>query len=359
MFTIVERRPISSELAEAASIWLTRHRLEDEIDEGWLELVCEDGDVFTADTVMLHLAVPPGEVAPGEELDVGRTQTVGELWPEPGAPAGEVPRALALARTLERRDKVWFAACELPGPVRDLFTVEQPAAMLAVMNATRRTLGRGPLSISGDPDGQITFTLVDGAVTAWGSTEAEVGEAFRYWLDSGPAMELATPLQGASQVVGSLGGLSDLMLRNNLGVEARCFLDVEQPVPEPLPEDYFENHAQGRVEALRVDRAGGLGRDALAAIANLRPHDVTLQLTEGGSLVISGRQDEAPAFELGGPGFSTLAERPGTTIVVPYMVALALYDGAVAGPVDISLDGRHGRLRRADQGITVEWVRAA
>jgi hypothetical protein len=358
MFTIVERRPISSELVQAASTWLTRHRLEEEIDEGWLELVCEDGDVFTAETVMLHLAVPPSEVAPGDEVDVGRTQTVGELWPEPGAPPGEVPRALALARTLERRDKVWVGACELPGPVRDLFTVEQPAAMLAVMNATRRTLGRGPMSISGDRDGRLTFTLVEGAVTAWGSTQAEVPEAFRYWVDSGPAMELATPLQGASEVTGSLGGLSDLIIRNDRGGEARCFLDDDHPIPEPLPDDYFENHAQGRVEVLRIDREGGLGREALAAIAKLRPHDVTLQITDRGSLVISGDRDDAPAFELGGPGFSTLADRPATTIVVPYMVALALYDGAVGGPVDITLDARHGRLRRADLGITVEWVRA-
>jgi hypothetical protein len=358
MFTIVERRPISGELAEAAAAWLIRHRLEEEIDEGWLELVCEDGDVFTAETVMLHLAVPPSEAAQGDELDVGRTQMVGELWPEPGAPAGSVPRSLALARTLERRDNVWIGACELPGPVRDLFTVDQPAALLAVMNATRRTLGRGPMSISGEPDGQLTFTLIEGALTAWGSTPAEVGEAFRYWVDSGPAMQLATPLEGASRVVGSLGGLSDLMIRNDQGVEARCFLDEDQPVPEPLPDDYFENHAHGGVEGLRVDREGGLGRDALAAIASLRPHDVTLHVTDGGSLVISGGQDDAPAFEVGGPGFSTPADGSGATIVVPYMVALALYDGAVGGPVDVAVDARHGRLRRTDQSITVEWARA-
>src|SRR5258708_24149565 len=109
---------------------------------------------------MLRLAVPPCEVSPGDSVDVGRTQAVGELWPDVGAPADEVPRALALARTFEHRDDIWVGACELPGPIRDLFTVETPEAMLEVMNATRRTLSGGPMSVSGDPPARLTFTLV-------------------------------------------------------------------------------------------------------------------------------------------------------------------------------------------------------
>ncbi|MDQ6805957.1 MAG: hypothetical protein M3065_13540 [Actinomycetota bacterium] len=49
MFTVVERRAISDELAEAAEYWLTHHVLDQEVDASWLELVCEDGDVFRPD----------------------------------------------------------------------------------------------------------------------------------------------------------------------------------------------------------------------------------------------------------------------------------------------------------------------
>jgi hypothetical protein len=145
------------------------------------------------------------------------------------------------------------------------------------------------------------------------------------------------------------------MIRNDLGVEARCFLDEEHPVPEALPDDYFESQAEGRAEGVRVEREAGLGRDALAAIANLRPRDVMLAVGDDGSLVISGSEEGDPTVTVNGPGFE--ADRPGTPIVVPYMVALALYDGAVRGRVDVTVDARHGRLHRADQGITVEWSR--
>jgi hypothetical protein len=142
MFTVAERRAISDELAEAAERWLTRHRLAEEVDGRWLELVCEDGEVFTPNTVMLHLAVPPCDVSPGDSVDVGRTQTVAELWPRVDAPPDEVPRQFALARTFVHRDDLWVGSCELPGPVQELFTVEHPDAMLSVMNATRRTLAK-------------------------------------------------------------------------------------------------------------------------------------------------------------------------------------------------------------------------
>jgi hypothetical protein len=357
VFTVVERRAISDELAQAAERWLTRNGLDEHVDESWLELVCEDGDVFTPDNIMLHLAVPPCEVAAGASVELGRTQTVAQVWPAAGAGPDEVPKHLALARTFEQREDVWVGACELPGPVRDLFTVEHPDVMLSVMEATRRTLNRGVLSISGDPDGRLTFTVVEGHIAAWGSTEAQVPEAFAYWLHTGPAMELATALRDATRVVGSLGALNDLIITNEKEVEARCPLDDEQPAPDPLPQDYFETHAQGRVEGLRIDREGGLGRDALAAIASLRPADVSFAVTEDADLVIDGGPDDGEGFKLDGPGFATVEDRRGTPILVPYPVALAVYDGAAGGTVDLKVDARWGRLHRADQGITVQWQR--
>jgi hypothetical protein len=305
---------------------------------------------------MLHLAVPPSEVSPGDSVDVGRTQTVAELWPAEDAPPGEVPKTLALARTLEHKDDIWVAACELPGPVRELFTVEHPEAMLSVMNATRRTLGRGALSISGDPDGRLSFTLVEGDIAAWGSTEAGVPEAFTYWVNAGPSMELATPLKDAAHVVGSLSSIPDIIIKNEQGVEARCLLQDARPDPVRLPPDYFENQAEGRVEGLRIDRQGGLGRDALAAIAKLRPGDVTLAVADDASLVIEG-PDDSDTFKLVGPGFATLDGRPSAPIVVPYEAALAMHDGASGGTVEIAMDAQWGRLHRADQGITVQWRR--
>jgi hypothetical protein len=358
MFTVVERRPISEELAQAAERWITQHGLAEEVDEGWLELVCEDGEVFTADKLLLHLAVPPCEVSPGDSVDVGRTRAVAELWPDADAPPDAVPRQLALACAFEHHDDQWVGTCELPKPIRDLFTVERPDAVLAVMNATRRTLGRGAMSISGDPDGRLSFSVAMGPITAWGSTEAQVAEAFTYWLDAGPATELAAPLKGATRVVGSLGGRPDLIVANEEGVEARCVLDQDdRPAPVQLPRDYFENQAQGPVEGLRVDRQGGLGRDALVAIANLRPGDVTFAVADDASLVISGGSDDAATFTLAGPGFATLGERPNAPIVVPYEVALAVYDGAAGGTVELTVDAQWGRLHRADHGITVQWVR--
>ena len=357
MFTVVDRRAISDELTLAATEWLMRHGLPEEVDGSWLELVCEDGDVFRPDELMLHLAVAPCEVSPGDSVDVGRTQTVGRLWPQPGAPAGEVPKELALARTFERRDDQWVGVCELPGPVRELFTVEQPQAMLSVMNATRRTLGLGAMSVSGDPKGQLTFTLVAGDIAVWGSTEAHVPEAFVYWLDAGPAMALATPLQGATHVVGSLGALYDLIITNDRDVEARCALEDAGPTPELLPQDYFENHAQGQVEGIRIERTGGLGREALAAIASLRPHDVTLEVSADGELVIGPGTEGAAPFKLGGDGIATHDDRHSRPIVVPYMVALAIHDGAAGGIVNLAVDDRWGRVHRADQGITVQWAR--
>jgi hypothetical protein len=319
--------------------------------------VCEDGEVFRPDNAMLHLAVPPCEVAPGDAAAVGRTRTVAEVWPEPGAPPGTVPRQLALARTFEHGDDGWVGACELPGPVRQLFTVEHPDAMLSLMNATRRTLNRGMLRISGDPGGRLMLTVVDGTIAAWGSTEAQVPEAFSYWLHAEPAVELATPLRDTTRVVGSLGGLHDLMLTNEQGVEARCPLDDEQPAPDPLPEDYFETQAQGPVDGVRIDRAGGLGRDAIAAIANLRPRDVTFAVADDASLLISGGAEDDEAVKLEGPGFAALGDHGNTPIVVPYVVALAVYDGASGGTVDLTVDARWGRLERADQGVTVQWQR--
>ncbi|HWF74714.1 MAG TPA: hypothetical protein VG186_15295 [Solirubrobacteraceae bacterium] len=351
MFTVVERRAISEELALAADRWLAQHGLGEEVDEGWLELVCEDGDVFRPDNIMLHLAVPPCEVAPGDSVDPSRTQTVARLWPEVGAPADEVPRDLALARTFERRESLWVGACELPGPVRELFRVEDPAAMLAVMNATRRTLNRGAMNISGDPAGRLSFTLVDGDVAAWGSIEARVPEAFSYWLDAGPAGALAEPLRDATYAVGSLGGLDDLIVANQEQVQARCPLEEDRPAPEPLPADYFENHFQGGVEGLRIDRAGGLGREALAAIAGRSPGEVSFAIDDDGSLVISD------AFKLPGPGFTWREDGQDVPIAVPYVVALAIYDGAAAGPVELAADARWGRLHRADHGVTVQWAR--
>jgi hypothetical protein len=355
MFTVVERRPISDELATAAEQWLIRNGIEEEVGADWLELVCEDGDVFRPDNIMLHLAVPLCEVAPGDSVDAGRAQTVGRVWPDEWAQVGEVPRDLVLARTFERREDLWVGACELAAPVRELFSVEDPEAMLAVMNATRRTLNRGVLSISGDPDEKLTFTVVEGDIAAWGTTRARVPEAFRYWLDGGPAMELARPLREATHVVGGLGAASDLIVTNQEGVRSRCRLEADRPAPEPLAEDHFERHAQGRVEGLRVDRQGGLGREALAAIANLRPREVSFAVADDGSLVIAG--DDADAFTLAGPGFATRDDRRNTPVVVPYVVALAIHDGAAGGVVDLAVDDRWGRLHRADQGVTVQWAR--
>jgi hypothetical protein len=357
LFTVVERRAISDELTQAAAGWLTRHRLADEVDGTWLELVCEDGDVFRPDNIMLHLAVAACEVSPGDSVDVGRTQTVGRLWPDAGAPPDEVPRDLALARTFEHRDDLWVGTCELPGPVRALFTVEDPGGMLSVMTATRRTLNRGAMSISGDPNGRLSFTLVEANIAAWGSTEARVPEAFICWLNAGPATELASPLRDATRVVGSLGGLPELIVANEAGVEARCPLDEDRPAPVPLPQDYFEKHAQGRVDGLHIDRPGGLGRDALAAIAKLRPGDVTFAVDDDARLVISGSPDDADAFKLVGPGFASRDGRRNTPIAVPYVVALAIHDGATGGTVDLKVDRRRGHLHRADQGITVQWSR--
>jgi hypothetical protein len=399
LFTVIERRAISDELVRAADRWLARHGLTGEVDGRWLELVCEDGDVFTPEKLLLHLAVPPCAVAVGDSVEAGRTQTVGRLWPDADAPPDEVPKDLALARTFEHRDggwvdqaptdlastptgepsddlwaeevpedlasattfeqraEIWVGACELPGPVRELFTVEHPEAMLSVMNATRRTLGRGAMSISGDPSGQLWFTLVEDNIAAWGSTAAGVPEAFTCWLDAGPAIELATPLEGATRIVGSLGGRPELIIANEQGVEARCPLDDERPAPVLLPRGYFENSAQGRAEGLRIDRQGGLGRAALAAIANLRPGEVAFALAEDAGLVICAGPDDADAFELDGPGFAPLGDRPSSPIVVPYVVALALYDGAIGGTVDLTVDARWGRLHRTDHGITVQWRR--
>lgn len=356
MFKVVELRAISDELGLASQDWLDRHGVDQEVDETWLELICEDGDVFTADQLMLHLAVPPCEVSPGDSVDVARTQTVAQLWPDADAGPDEVPRHLALARTFERRDGNWVGACELPAPIRELFTVERPQAMLSVMNATRRTLGRGAMSISGDPNGRLSFTLVEGNMAAWGSTEATAPEAFTYWLDAGPATALATPLEGAIQVVGSLGGVPDLIITNDQGIEARVPLDEDQPAPTLLPEDYFEQHAQGPVEGLRIDRQGGLGREALAAIANHRPGNVTFVVADDASLVISGSAD-ADTFTLDGPGFAPREDRRNAPIEVPYLVALAIYDGAIGGTVELAMDAHWGRLHRADQGITVQWTR--
>jgi len=296
MFKVVERLTISDELAAASERWLTRNGLPEDVDEDWLELVCEDGDVFRPDNIMLHLAVPPSEVSPGDCLDVGRTPT-------------------------------------------------------------RRTLGRGILSIGGEPSGQLSFTVLEGDVVAWGSTEALVPHAFTYWLDAGPATALATPLRGASRVVGGLGIRPDLIIRNENDVEARCPVDETGPTPELLPEDYFEQHAQGEVVGLRIDREGGLGRDALAAIANLRPADVTFAVAGDGSLVISGGPDDGEPFTLDGAGITPLGDPRSTPIVVPYVVALAAHDGAVGGAVDLALDVHWGRLHRSDRAITVQWKR--
>lgn len=356
MLTVVERRPISDELALAAERWLTRHRLGEVVDGSWLELVCEDGDVFRPDILMLHLAVPPCDVSPGDAVDAGRTQTIRRLWPDVGAPPGEVPKDLALARTFERRDDLWVGACEPPGPIRELFVVEDLDAMRSVMTATRRTLNRGAMGISGDPNGRLSFTLVEGNIVAWASTGARVPEAFTYWVDARPATQLATPLHDATHAVGSLGGLPELIIANEHGVEARCPLDDPRPTPVRLAQDYFENHAQGQVEGLRIDRRGGLGRDALTAIANLRPRDVTFAVADDASLVICGGPDDADK-RIEGPGFSTLEDRRNTPIVVPYVVALAAHDGAKGGTVDLTVDAEWGRLHRADQGVTVQWMR--
>lgn len=346
---------MSDDLAQAAERWLAKNGLDDEIDESWLELVCEDGDVFTPENVMLHLAVQPCEVAAGDSADVSRTRTVGELWPGPGAPSDAKPKTLALARTFERCDDIWVGTCELPAPIRELFTIDAPEAMLSVMTATRRTLNRGVMSISGDPEGRISFTLVEGNVAAWASTEARVPEAFTYWLDARPAVELATPLRDATHVVGSLGGAPDLIIQNEQGVEARCPVDEDGPTPTALPEDYFENQAQGRVEGIRIERQGGLGREALVAIADLRPRDVTFVVADDASLVISDGPGDADPMTVGGPGFATVGDRRNMPIVVPYVVALAIHDGAAGGTVELIVDDRWGRLHRADHGITVQW----
>ena len=346
MFTVTERRPISEELAEAADRWLYKHRLDDAVDESWLELVCEDGEEFSADKMMLHLAAPPSEVAPGDSLDVGRAQAVGESYPQPGAPVGEVPRLLALARTFERDKNGWLAVCQLPAPAHELFTVEDPGAVLAVMNATRRTLARGLFGISGDPGtGLLTFTMVEGAMVARASVAADVKEEFACWFDSGPAQELAHPFIGAGNVLGGLGDQSELIVISDKQVIGRCFPEAAPPPPEPP--------AIGAAgPRWRVDRPGGLGRDALKAIADLRPREVTLTITAGGALVISGGSED---FTLEGPGLEST--HPDVPVVLPYMMALAFYDGAVGGAVDVELDENtaSGRLHRSDLDLTVEW----
>lgn len=353
MFTVLERRPISQELGTAADGWLVQHRLVDELDADWLELVCEDGEEFTTDKLLLYLAVPPCEIAVGDEIDVGRTQSVGEAWPKPGAPAGEVPRMLALARTCERAASGWTAACDLPGPIRELFTLDQPKALLELMNATRRTLGQGLLGIGGERGGKdegegggtLTVYMVDGRLVARSSIAATIDEPFVYWVDSGPGAELAVPMNTGERVTGSLGGLSDLIFVNDLGIERRCFLAEDRPAPIPLELD-------GSGPRVRVDREGGLGREALRAIAELRPGEVTFTAPGDGSLVISGG---AEGFTVPGPGAET--DQPGVDIAVPYLMALALYDGSAGGPVELELGAGGGRLRREDLGLIVEWRR--
>jgi len=358
MFTVVEVRAISDELADASNGWLTPRGLPAEVDTSWLELVLEDGDQFRPDEMMLHLAVPPTEVAIGDLVNPGKTETVGQAWPTADAPEEEAPKVLALARALERdEDKVWIGSCRLPPPVKELFTVEHPDAMLSVMTATRRTLSGGTMSISGDPEGRLRFTVVEDNFAAWGSMEARVNEAFSYWLQPGPSLALATPLKDATKVVGSLGVMPDLILINETGVEARCPFGDPWPDPKRLPEDYFAGQAEGGVDGLRVDRQGGIGREALAAIASFRPGNVTLTVAEDASLVISGSADDTDTFKLDGPGFAALNDRRSIPIVVPYAVALAIYDGAAGGAVDLTVDAQWGRLYRADQGITVQWTR--
>jgi hypothetical protein len=170
-------------------------------------------------------------------------------------------------------------------------------------------------------------------------------------------MELARPLRGATHAVGSLGGRPDIIITNDQGVEGRCLLDDARPTPVPLPQDYFENHAQGRVAGLRIEREGGLGREALSAITNIRPRDVTFTVADDLSLAIGSSPADANAFALGGPGFATLEDRRNTPIVVPYVVALAIHNGATGGTVDLKVDGRRGHLHRADYGVTVQWTR--
>jgi hypothetical protein len=60
---------------------------------------------------------------------------------------------------------------------------------------------------------------------------------------------------------------------------------------------------------------------------------------------------------VGGPGFGTVEDRRNVAIAVPYVVALAIHDGATGGTVELTVDDRWGRLHRADQGVTVEWSR--
>jgi hypothetical protein len=84
---------------------------------------------------------------------------------------------------------------------------------------------------------------------------------------------------------------------------------------------------------------------------------VTFAVDDDGGLVISGGADGDETFKLDGPGFAPVEDRRNTPIVVPYLVALAIYDGAKGGIVDLTVDAQWGRVHRADQGITVQWTR--
>lgn len=362
-----EVRAVCPEIISLANRRQQERSLAAIVNETWLELICEDDSAFRPEDQDLVIAVPPCAIAKGDLVDPAGVEHVATAMPPPPASLGldveqghhgaNVPAQLTYVHRLIRADDGWITLSEWLPATHVLFETDATPATLDSFNAFARIIAPGTLRIDSYGSDRLALSAVCDEIFAWSTAPVSRSAAFGFALAATYAMIWIRFRQSAKLTVlqDTAGGL---VVTDERGAEARCPVEPLFERPQQLPADYFSSQTRGRVEALRISKPGGLGRDATGAVANCRlAGQVTFTVDERKQLVISTGGDESEPLIVDGPEFTTLGGRRNVPIEVPYRVALAIVDGAERGPVEVTVADGAGSVFRDDYGILLQWRR--
>ncbi|MHB1999494.1 MAG: hypothetical protein ACYCSI_04825 [Solirubrobacteraceae bacterium] len=362
-----EVRHVRADLASLANRRQQERGLVPIVDATWIELVCENDSAFLPKEQDLIIAVPPCDVAKGDLIEPCEAEHVATTLPPPPASLGlglpvspdsaSVPERLTYAHRLTRAGRGWTALCTWPPVTQVLFETDGPQATVDAVNAFAKVVAPEPVRIESCGSDQMALTGMRGEVLAWSAAPVSRSVPFalavaatdtRGWMRFRESAKLTVARDAAT----------GLVMSDEHGNDARCALTPPFDPPRQLPGNYFREHARGRVEALRISKPGGLGWDALGAIAACRRFGrVTLMVDEQKRLVIAKGPNDMDPHRVEGAGVTTLDGRRNVPVEVPYTVALAIADGANNGAVEMTVDEAAGSLFREDYNILLQWPR--
>src|SRR5690349_16242667 len=110
LVSVIERRIIGEDLLGAFMRWQQGRGQEPVPTPESLELLCQNVGKFAPGAGRLRLAIPPGEVLVGDEVDIEGAEPLGIDLPTYDDPTG-VPETWAAATAVTKANGHWLAMC--------------------------------------------------------------------------------------------------------------------------------------------------------------------------------------------------------------------------------------------------------